>query len=148
MKSFKLNDLIIASIQGIIHCMNVSDDNIASLLMSWEKFIEDNNEHVTMSLGCISGWLDNSMKVDDDICWKKYDSIDDSFMTDWPSKMRSTLISLAMIVSRTYTNQRTVIERITKKHWVANLCYHKTLDSKNHQVANFVARKFQLPRSA
>ena len=67
MKSFKLNDLIIASIQGIIHCMNVSDDNITSLLVSWEKFIEDNNEHVTMSFGCISGWLDNSIKVDDDI---------------------------------------------------------------------------------
>jgi hypothetical protein len=37
-------------------------------------------EHATMSFGCISGRLDNSMKVDDDIRQKKYDSIDEKLI--------------------------------------------------------------------
>ena len=57
----------VASIQGAIHHMIADDDNITSLLTSWEEFIVDNIEHAMMSFGCISGWLDNSMKVDDDI---------------------------------------------------------------------------------
>ena len=99
----------VASIQGTIHRMIVGDDNISSLLTRWDEFIMDNFEHAMMSFDCISGWLDNSMKVDDDISWKKYDLIDDNSMIDWRSKMRSTLASFAMIVNRTHTNQRVVI---------------------------------------
>ena len=65
---FRLCDQIVASIQGAIHRMNVGDNNITSLLMSWEEFIEDNIDHAMTSFGCISGWLENYMKFDDDIC--------------------------------------------------------------------------------
>ena len=52
------------------------------------------------------------MKGNDDICWNKYNSIDENSMIDRQPKMRSALAILAMIVSRTYANQRAVIERI------------------------------------
>ena len=42
MKSFRLHDRTIASIEGVIHRMNVVDDNITSFLTSRVKFIDDN----------------------------------------------------------------------------------------------------------
>ena len=53
MKSFRLHDRTMASIQGAIHRMNAGDDSITSLLTGREKFIDDNMEHATMSFGCI-----------------------------------------------------------------------------------------------
>ena len=49
MKTFRLHDRIVASIQGAIHHMNVGDDSITSLLTSWENFIDDNMERAAMS---------------------------------------------------------------------------------------------------
>ena len=81
-----------------------------------------------MSFECISRWLNNFIKVDDDICLKKYDSIDNNYMTNWQSKIRSTLASLAMIVSKTHkTNKRTVIERIQENGWLVTLFYDESI---------------------
>ena len=83
MKSFRLHDRTIASIEGVIHRMNVVDDIITSFFTSRVKFIDDNIQCAMMSFGCISYDLTiHRMNVDDDICWKKYDSIDDNSMTD------------------------------------------------------------------
>jgi hypothetical protein len=71
------------------------------------------------------------MKVDDDICWNKYNSIDENSITDWQPKMRSTLASLAMIVSKTYANQRAVIER-NPRRWMP--CYAPSRGIKQHHT--------------
>ena len=87
--------------------------------MNWEEFVEEIESTMKSfrwhDCSCInSRWLDNSMKVNVDIYGNKYNSIDENSITDRQPKMRSTLASLAMIVSRTHTNPRTVIERIKK----------------------------------